>query len=79
MGREERTMISVVRYHVGTYSGEIRVLGVDPNEEPETVCARARKMLARRSGGSLPFGSQSFREVSREEYDEGDDDRDDEG
>lgn len=64
-------MISTVKYQVATYSGEVKVYGVDPNDDSETVCARARAQLARRSGGSIPFGSESWREVSREPGDDG--------
>lgn len=59
-------MISTVEYQVATYSGEVKVYNVDPNDDAEVVIARARRQVTRNAGGSLPFGSQSWREVSRE-------------
>lgn len=60
-------MTALVRYRVGTYSGDIVVTSVDPGEETETVIARARKILERRSGGPLPLGAESWREIERTE------------
>ena len=59
-------MISTVKYQVATYSGEEKVYNVDPNDESETVTARARGQVMRRSGGTFPFGAESWREVARE-------------
>jgi hypothetical protein len=56
-----------VQYDVGTYTGEVMLYGVDPNEEDETVIARARKLVTRNAGGSLPFGAQSWKILSRTE------------
>ena len=60
-------MISTVAYQLGTYSGEVRVFGVDQDDETEHVIARAKRQLIRDAGGSLPFGAQSWREVRRED------------
>ena len=62
-------MIAVVRYNVGTYTGEVRVFG-DPDDETATVIATAKNIIRRRAGGSLPPGAESWREVSREEEDD---------
>lgn len=56
----------VIRYQVATYSGTI-VLYVDPNEENDAIKDRARTEVRRMAGGSLPFGYQAFKIVSREE------------
>ena len=58
-------MTSTVRYQIATYSGTIQVFDVDENEGTETVIARAKAILTRRSG-PLPFGSESWEEISRE-------------
>ena len=59
-------MISTVAYSIGTYSGEVRVFNVDPDDETEHVIARAKKQLTREAGGPAPFGAQSWREIRRE-------------
>lgn len=56
----------VIRYQVATYSGTI-VLYVDPDEETDVIEKRARSEVRRMAGGSLPFGVQAFKIVSREE------------
>lgn len=58
-------MVSVVEYRVGTYEGTVTVTDVDPDEETETVLARARRIVTRQAGGTLPPGSMSWREVDR--------------
>ena len=55
-----------VKYQVATYSGEITVTSYDDLER-EQVIARAKDLLRRRSGGSLPYGYESFKIVSKEE------------
>lgn len=57
---------ATVKYQVATYSGEISVT-CESDEDNEVVCARARRLLIRRSGGSLPFGYESFRVIERED------------
>lgn len=61
-------MIAVVRYNVGTYTGEVRVR-CDPDDETATVIATAKRIVRNRAGGSLPPGVESWREVSREDED----------
>lgn len=56
---------AIVKYSVATYSGEETVYGVDPDDENETIIARARKQVTRKAGGSLPFGAESWRVTSR--------------
>jgi hypothetical protein len=48
-----------VEYQIATYSGEIDLM-VDENAENEHIIAQAKNILRKQSGGSLPFGSQSF-------------------
>jgi len=45
----------------------IEVHGVDENDDSECVCARAESLLRRRSGGALPLGYRSFKEVARKD------------
>jgi hypothetical protein len=56
---------ATVKYQVATYSGNVKVFNVDPNDDDENIVARAKEQLTRSSGGSLPYGYQSFRVVSR--------------
>lgn len=58
-------MLSTVKYQVATYSGVIYVNST-PDEDSETVEARAKNALIRQSGGSLPYGYERFTEVNRE-------------
>lgn len=58
-------MLSTVKYQVATYSGVIHVNST-PDEESESVEARAKKMLIQRTG-SLPYGFERFTEVERRE------------
>lgn len=58
-------MTATVKYQIGTYSGEVKVYNVDPNDETEHVIARAKRQVFR--GAFPPFGAESWREVSREE------------
>lgn len=59
-------MLSTVKYQVASYSGVIHVNST-PDEDSETVEARAKKLLTRQSGGSLPYGFERFTEVERRE------------
>lgn len=59
-------MTSVVEYRVGPYVGKIVVTGVDPDDESDHVCARARRILERRSSG-IPLGAETWRETERRE------------
>ncbi len=49
-----------VTYQIATYSGEVFV-NADENDDDDTIKARARAELKRRSGGSLPYGYESFK------------------
>lgn len=60
---------ATVKYHVATYDGEEKVFGVDPDDENERVIARARQQVTRKAGGSLPYGSESWKVVSRVDND----------
>lgn len=71
-------MIVRVRYHVATYSGIVRV-SVEPEDDNETIAAKARGQLRRQCGGELPFGSQSFRVLRDGEPDLEPDDPEEEG
>lgn len=60
---------ATVKYHVATYEGEEKVFSVDPDDENEQIVARARQQVARKAGGSLPYGSESWEVVSRVDND----------
>lgn len=57
-------MIATVKYRVATYSGEVQV-NCDENDEDEYIIAKAKIIVTQRSGGSLPFGSESWKVVER--------------
>lgn len=62
-------MIATVEYQVATYRGKIDIL-CKPNEETDSIIARAKRLLRVRSGGSLPsepMGYESFRVIERKE------------
>jgi hypothetical protein len=52
-------MIAFVKYQVATYSGTVQVQ-CEPDDEDEVIKAKAKKILTRQAGGSLPFGYESF-------------------
>lgn len=56
-------MTAIVKYKIATYSGEVEV-DCDENDEDEIIIARAKKIVTQRSGGSLPYGYESW-EVAR--------------
>lgn len=57
-------MIAIVRYQVATYSGEVQV-NCNENDEDECIIAKAKRIVAQRAGGSLPFGYESWKVVER--------------
>lgn len=57
-------MIATVKYQVATYSGEIKV-NCNENDENEYIIAKAKRILTKRAGGSLPFGYESWKVVER--------------
>lgn len=57
-------MYAEVKYQIATYSGTVTV-SCDENDESEVVEAKAKARLIRDSGGSLPFGYESFKEIRR--------------
>jgi hypothetical protein len=58
-------MISVVRYQVADYRGEL-IVSHDPDDDNEQIIAKAKAKLSREVGG-LPFGYQSFKIVKPKE------------
>jgi hypothetical protein len=58
-------MIATVKYQVATYSGEVQV-NCDENDDDEFIIARAKRIVTKRSGGSLPFGYESWKVVERD-------------
>lgn len=57
-------MIATVKYQIATYTGEIQV-NCEPNEEDEFIIAKAKRILRIHSGGSTPFGSESWKVLNR--------------
>lgn len=57
-------MTAIVKYQVASYSGEVTV-NCDENDENEYIIAKAKRILTQRSGGSLPFGSESWKVIER--------------
>lgn len=58
-------MIATVKYQIATYSGEVKV-NCSEDDENEYIIAKAKKLLTQRSGGSLPYGYESWNVVSRD-------------
>lgn len=61
-----QSQLATVHYHVATYSGDVHV-NCNDLEDDTIVIARAKRQLQQRCGGSLPFGSQSWRVSERRE------------
>ena len=57
-------MIAKVKYQIATYSGTV-VVNCSPDDENETIIARAKEKLRKQSGGSLPYGYESFEVIER--------------
>lgn len=57
-------MTATVKYQVATYSGTVRVV-CDENEEDEYIIARAKKILRQRSGAPLPYGYEHWKVIDR--------------
>ncbi len=56
---------AIVEYQIATYSGVVSVV-CDENDDDECVKQRARHLVKRQAGGSLPIGYESFVIVDRE-------------
>jgi hypothetical protein len=59
-------MIATVHYQIATYSGDIDV-PYEEGDEDEIIISKAKSILRRKSGGSFPFGYQSWKVISRED------------
>lgn len=59
-------MVITVGYSIGTYQGTVDVFA-DGDAEDDHVFAMARRKLREQSGGSLPFGAQSFTIIDKRE------------
>ena len=57
-------MTAIVRYQIATYSGEVQV-NCNENDEDEYIIAKAKRIVTQRSGGSLPYGYESWKVVER--------------
>ena len=57
--------VVTVKYQIATYKGTIDIM-CDENDDNDFIFARARRLLTQQSGGSLPYGMQSFAVIKRE-------------
>ena len=57
-------MIATVKYQIATYSGEVQV-NCNENDEDECIIAKAKRIVTQRSGGSLPYGYESWKVIER--------------
>ena len=57
-------MLVTVKYQIATYSGEVKV-NCSPEDTDDYIIAKAKKQLSQKSGGSLPYGYQSFKVIDR--------------
>lgn len=64
----EQRQRCVVKYQIASYSGE-EVVYCDIDDENEVIIGKCKRQLQQASGGSLPFGSQAFKVIVREDYD----------
>lgn len=59
-------MTATVKYQIATYKGEIQVF-CDADDDNDVIIAKAKRALKQRSGGSLPYGYESFEITKRED------------
>jgi hypothetical protein len=52
-------MTRTVNYRIATYSGSVTV-NCDENDDNETIIAKAKTVVTRQAGGSLPYGYESW-------------------
>ncbi len=65
MYKTEQRQRCVVKYQIASYSGE-EIVYCDENDENEVIIAKCKRQLSR--GTPLPFGSESFKIIEREDY-----------
>lgn len=58
-------MTAKVKYWVATYEGEIDI-SCEPDDENDMIIAKAKRLLARAGGGSLPFGYEKWKVIERD-------------
>jgi hypothetical protein len=46
-----------------------KVFNVDPDDDNEVIIGRARRQVTKKAGGSLPFGAEGWKVVSRVDED----------
>jgi hypothetical protein len=57
--------IATVKYRVATYEGDVQV-PCNENDENEHIIAKAKRIVTNKAGGSLPYGSESWKIISRD-------------
>jgi len=62
----ERRQKCVVSYQIATYKGKETVY-CDSDDENEFITAKAKNQITQKSGGSLPFGYESYKIIERED------------
>lgn len=57
-------MTAKVKYQIATYCGEIDV-PCNEDSTNEHIIVKAKRILTNKSGGSLPFGYESWKVIER--------------
>lgn len=60
----QNTILVTLKYQIATYSGEVQITCSEDTEDGD-IKAIARERLKKISGGSLPFGYESFTILSK--------------
>lgn len=55
---------ATVDYQIATYEGTVDVM-CDENDDEDFIIAKAKRIVTRSSGGSLPYGYESWNISSR--------------
>ncbi len=58
-------MEATVKYQVATYSGQVTV-NCEPDDDNEYIIEKAKRIVKNNAGGSLPFGYESWKIISRD-------------
>lgn len=57
-------MTVTVKYWIATYEGDVDVT-CDPYDEDDMIIAKAKRIVTRQAGGSLPFGYEKWKVIER--------------
>jgi hypothetical protein len=59
-------MRATIQYQVATYRGQVE-LKCDDNDEDDYIIAKAKAIVKRQAGGSLPYGYESWKVIERDD------------